>query len=489
MFDNLTDRLQGVFKKLKGLGKISEENIQEAMKEVKMALLEADVNFKVVRDFIAAVKEKALGAEVMKSLTPGQQFIKIVHDELVALMGDKIERITLPPNLPMIIMMVGLQGSGKTTTCGKLAKYFQKEQRKPMLVACDIYRPAAVKQLQVLGESLNIPVFSMGTTTPVKDIAKAAMASAHKHGSEVVIFDTAGRLHIDEALMKELEDLKAVIKPHEIFLVIDAMSGQDAVNVSREFDAKLDISGAILTKLDGDARGGSALSVRAVTGKPIKLIGMGEKLEALELFHPDRMASRILGMGDVLSLIEKVEQTMDREAALKMEQKLRRLDFNLEDFLEQMKQLKRMGPLQDILSMIPGMSGAMPKGMQVDDSQMKRVEALILSMTPAERRNPRLIDGSRRRRIARGSGMQVVDVNMLLARFEEMNKMMKNFSNMQKKMKGFSIPGMGSLKDMMGFGGGGGEAEAEPAEGLKSKGISDKVKQKLKKKKRKKNKK
>lgn len=507
MFDNLTDRLQGVFKKLKGFGKISEDNIQEAMKEVKMALLEADVNFKVVRKFIKAVKEKALGAEVLKSLSPGQQFIKIVHDELVELLGGEAEHMTLSKKPPTIIMMVGLQGCGKTTSCGKLAKFFMKDKHRPILVACDIYRPAAVKQLQVLGEQLEVPVFTMGTSVAVPDIAKAALAAAAKQDRDIIIFDTAGRLQIDEALMDELEHLKEAINPDEIFLTIDAMSGQDAVNVSKEFHSRLDITGAILTKLDGDARGGSALSVKAVTGRPIKFVGLGEKLDAFELFHPDRMASRILGMGDVLTLVEKVEQSIDQETAQRMEEKLRKMEFNLEDFLTQMKQIKKMGPLQDILSMIPGFGSMMPKDMAIDDSQLGRVEALILSMTPNERKNPKLIDGSRRRRIALGSGSTVADVNQLLKRFEEMNKMMKGMMGMQKKMRGKSSGAkgaLGKLGEKMGglgggglgglgnlFGGGGGAIEdaefsAESSGSSKSKNVSSKLKRKLKKKKRKK---
>jgi signal recognition particle subunit SRP54 len=476
------------------MGRITEENIQDAMKEVKMALLEADVNFKVVRDFVKAVKEKALGAEVLKSLTPGQQFIKIVHDELVNLMGEADHKIRFASKGPTIIMMVGLQGSGKTTTCGKLAKFFKEQKKKPLLVACDIYRPAAVKQLQVLGHSLDIPVFTMGTAIPVVDIARAAMASADHADRDVIIFDTAGRLHIDEDLMMELEHLKAEIKPHEIFLVVDAMSGQDAVNVSKEFDSRLDITGAILTKLDGDARGGSALSVRAVTGKPIRYIGLGEKLDAIEPFHPDRMASRILGMGDVLTLIEKVEKNIDEDMARKMEEKFRKMEFNLEDFLAQMKQIRRLGPLQDILSMIPGIGSALPKDFKIDDKQIGRVEAMILSMTSVERKNPGVIDGSRRRRIAMGSGSTVADVNQLLKRFEDMQKMMKGMAGMQKKMRGMNIPGMGKLSEMMGAEGG----EIDPSmmdmadgaesasDGPRIKGMTSKIKQKLKKKKRKK---
>ncbi len=434
LFSSLSEKLQDTFKRLKGKGKLSEKDIDVAMREVRIALLEADVNFKVVKKFISSVKERALGHEVLESLTPGQQVIKIVNDELVNLMGEKEVGINFAPKPPTVIMMVGLQGSGKTTTSAKLARTLKKKGRSPLLVACDIYRPAAIKQLEVLGNQLEIPVFSKGTENPVV-IANEAIVHAKENGMDVVIVDTAGRLHIDENLMNELGNIRKEIEPTEILLVVDAMTGQDAVNVAQAFDEKFEITGVVLTKLDGDTRGGAALSIREVTGKPIKFVGMGEKLDALEAFHPDRMASRILGMGDVLTLIEKAQETFDAKKAKEMEEKLRTQKFTLEDFLEQLQQMKSMGPLEDILGMIPGM-GKQLKGMQIDEKELVKTEAIIQSMTPQERLKPEIINGSRKKRIAQGSGTKVQDINRLLKQFTEAKKMMKHFSGMQgKKMK------------------------------------------------------
>jgi len=442
-FEGLAGKLQETFRKLKGKGKLTGKDVNDALREVKMALLEADVNFKVVKDFIQRVKERAVGSEVMESLTPGQQVIKIVHDELTALMGGSQSRINLAAKPPTIVMLVGLQGAGKTTTAGKLANLLKKQGRHPLLVAGDVYRPAAIKQLQVLGEKLTIPVFSMGDRQNPVDIAKAALEHARTQLLDVVIIDTAGRLHIDETLMNELKNIKAGVKPHEILLVVDAMTGQDAVNVAETFNQELGIDGVILTKLDGDTRGGAALSVKAVTGRPIKFAGMGEKLDALEPFHPERMASRILGMGDVLSLIEKAQESFDEQKAKEMEKKIRTQSFTLEDFLEQMQQVKKMGPLDQLLGMIPGMS-AMKNApdLQMGEKEMKRVEAIICSMTKQERLNPAIIDGSRRKRIARGSGTTVQDVNRLLKQFEQAKKLMKRFGEMQKtgRKGGFKFP-------------------------------------------------
>ena len=432
-FEGLADRLQDIFKKLKGKGKISEDDVKAAMREVRMALLEADVNFKVVTDFTAKVRDRAIGQEVMESITPGQQIIKIVHDELALLMGGAESKLNHSSKSPSVIMAVGLQGAGKTTTVAKLAKNISKQGRRPLLVACDIYRPAAIKQIQVLGEQIDVPVFSMGQENPVK-IAREAIEYAKKNNRDTVILDTAGRLHINEELMDELKQIKQVAEPSEILLVVDAMTGQDAVNVAESFNNDLELTGLILTKLDGDTRGGAALSVKAVTGCPIKYVGMGEKLDALEIFFPDRMASRILGMGDILSLVEKAQANIDQEKAKEMERKIRKLEFTLEDFMEQMQQVKKMGPLEDLLGMIPGM-GKQLKGLkgEFDEKELSRVEAIIQSMTIEERRNPSILNGSRKKRIAKGSGNKVQNVNRLIKQFEDSKKMMKQFADMGTK--------------------------------------------------------
>lgn len=444
VFESLANRLQNTFNRLRGKGKLGESDVKEAMREVRLALLEADVNFKVVKDFVEKVRERAIGAEVLQSLTPGQTVIKIVNEELTELMGGSTAKLERSPQAPTVIMMVGLQGAGKTTHAGKLARLLQKENRKPLLAACDIYRPAAIKQLQVLGEQLNVPVFSMGDQVSPVEIATKAIEEAKATGRDTVLIDTAGRLHIDEALMDELKNIKAAVNPIEILLVVDAMTGQDAVNVAESFNAQLDVTGAILTKLDGDTRGGAALSIRAVTGTPIKYAGIGEKIDAIEPFHPDRMASRILGMGDVLTLIEKAQATVDQDKAMEMERKLRTNDFTLEDFLDQLQQIKKLGPLDQIMGMLPGMNKI--KGMQnanIDDKQIGRVEAIIRSMTPAEREDPKIMNSSRRQRIAKGSGTTVQEVNRLLKQFAEMQKMMKQFSGMAKKMKNKAKKGKG----------------------------------------------
>lgn len=444
-FESLAEKLQGTFKFLKGKGKLSEKDIKDAMREIKLALLEADVNFMIVKKFIKTVSERAKGEEVMKSLTPGQMVVKIVNEELTNLMGEKVEKLEFSSQPPTVIMLCGLQGAGKTTMAGKIGNFVKKKGKKPLLAACDIYRPAAIKQLQVVGGQLDIPVFAMGQEDPRK-IAKEALREAQVKGHDVLIVDTAGRLHIDEALMEELEDVKGVIKPHEILLVIDAMTGQDAVNVAETFNEKLDVDGVILTKLDGDSRGGAALSVRAVTGKPIKFVGVGEKLTDLEEFHPDRMANRILGMGDVLSLIEKAQQNLDEEKMKKLESKMRKNEFDLEDFMDQLQQMKNMGPIGDLLKMIPGMNNKALKGVDVDEKEFLRLEAIIQSMTPEERRNPQLINASRRKRIAAGSGTTVNAVNKLLKQHAQTKKMMKQFNSgaLGKKMKkgGMGIPFM-----------------------------------------------
>jgi signal recognition particle subunit SRP54 len=432
-FESLTSRLQSVFQRLRGKGKLDEKEVTAALREVRLALLEADVNFRVVKDFAARVQERAIGQEVLQSLTPAQQVIKIVHQELTNLMGQTHSRIELAPKPPTVLMVVGLQGSGKTTTVVKLARYLQKQGRSPLLVAADIYRPAAIKQLTVLGEQISVPVFSMGQGTSPVDISRAAVRQAIAQGRDVVLIDTAGRLHIDEDLMQELEAIKAAVNPQEILLVVDAMTGQDAVQVAETFNARLSVAGVILTKLDGDTRGGAALSVRAVTGRPIKFIGVGEKLDALEQFHPERMASRVLGMGDMMTLIEKAESAFDAQQAREMEKKLRTNEFTLEDFLEQIKQMKKMGPLEEILGMIPGFNKMKQlKNLQVDEREMVKTEAMIKSMTVRERRDPGIIDGSRRRRIARGSGTRVQDVNRLLKQFEQTRKMIKQFVGKDK---------------------------------------------------------
>lgn len=429
-FESLGEKLQGIFKKIKSKGKISEKDLKDALREVRMALLEADVNYKVVKDFVNKINEQAVGKEVLESLTPGQQIIKIVNDELTQLMGGTQSKLNIASKPPTIIMMVGLQGSGKTTTTGKLARLLKKQGRRPLLVACDIYRPAAIKQLQVLGEQVEVPVFSLGDKAKPVDIAKGAINHGTLHGNDIILIDTAGRLHIDEALMDELSEIKEKINPTEILLVVDSMTGQDAVNVAEKFNELLDITGVVLTKLDGDTRGGAALSVKAVTGKPIKFAGMGEKLDALEPFHPERMASRILGMGDVLTLIEKAQETFDAKKAKEMQEKLKKAEFTLEDFLSQMEQMKSMGPLDQMVDMIPGMNKAKLKGMEFDEKEFVKAQAIIQSMTKEERKNPNIINGSRRKRIARGSGTSVVDVNRLIKQFEQAQKMMKQLSGM-----------------------------------------------------------
>ncbi len=433
MFQNLSDKLANAFSKFRNKGKLTEADVREGMREVKLALLEADVNFKVVREFIKKVTERAGGAEVLESLVPSQQIIKIVNEELVELMGKSQAKLEISSKPPTIVMMVGLQGSGKTTHSGKLAGMYKKQGKNPLLVACDIYRPAAIKQLEVVGEALGIPVFQMGTESPVK-IASEAVKYADKNGYDMVFLDTAGRLHVDEVLMQELSDIKKAVNPTEILLVVDSMTGQDAVNVAESFNELLDITGVILTKLDGDTRGGAALSVRYVTGKPIKFVGTGEKLDMIEPFYPDRMASRILGMGDVLSLIEKAEQSFDQKKAEEMEKKLREASFTLTDYLEQFRQIKNMGNIKDILAMLPGMSSAV-KDADIDDRALSRTEAIILSMTVREREHPEILNASRKKRVAAGSGTSVEEVNRLLKQYEQMNKMMKQFMGNGRKGK------------------------------------------------------
>ncbi|MBS4030969.1 MAG: signal recognition particle protein [Clostridiales bacterium] len=438
VFENLSNKLQETLRKLKGKGKLTEKDVDAALREVRLALLEADVNFKVVKDFVAKVKERCLGKEVLESLTPGQQVIKIVNDELTRLMGESVAKLNQASSPPTIVMMVGLQGSGKTTSSAKLAHLLKKKNHTPLLVAADIYRPAAIKQLQVLGEQLDVPVFQMGEQDPAST-AKAALELAKKNRHDYLIIDTAGRLHIDEELMNELGRMEKAVSPHEILLVVDAMTGQDAVNVAQSFRDKLGLTGVVLTKLDGDTRGGAALSVRAVTGCPVKFAGLGENTDAFEPFHPDRMSSRILGMGDVLTLIEKAQSSFDQKQAQEMERKLRTQQFTLDDFLEQLQQIKKMGPLNQIMEMMPGMGGLGKKlkGMSVDEQQFVRVEAIIKSMTKKERQEPVIINSSRRKRIAAGSGTKVQDVNNLLKQFDMMQKMMKQLGKMEKgKFKG-----------------------------------------------------
>ena len=454
IFESLSDRLQATFKKLRGHGKLTEEDVNEAMREVRMALLEADVNFKVVKNFIKTVKERAVGQNILETLTPAQVVIKIVDEELTNLMGGTQSRINMSPKPPTIIMMVGLQGAGKTTSAGKLGLALKKQGKRPLLVAADIYRPAAIKQLQVVGEQLGLPVFTMEPGTDAVTIAKSSIPYSQSHANDVIIIDTAGRLQIDEKLMQELRDIKSSVKPHEILLVVDAMTGQESVNVAQSFHEDLGLDGVVMTKLDGDARGGAALSIKAVTGVPIKFVGMGEKLEALEPFHPDRMASRILGMGDVLSLVEKAQENFDLEEAKKMEKKLRKDEFTLDDFLSQMQQVKKFGSLESILGMIPGMGGLKKQlegqDIDLDGKEVRQIEAIIKSMTPKERADISIINGSRRKRIAMGSGTRVQDVNKLLKQFGEMRKMMKKMKKMQKGKKGF--PGLGGLGSLGGFG-------------------------------------
>ena len=445
IFEGLADRLQETFKKLRGHGKLTEEDVSEAMREVRMALLEADVNFKVVKDFVKRVKERAVGQDVLETLTPAQAVIRIVNEELTELMGGTQSRLNFSPQPPTVVMMVGLQGSGKTTTAGKLARNLKKQGKHPLLVADDIYRPAAVKQLQVLGEQLEIPVFSMEPGTDAVTIARNALEHASSHALDVVLIDTAGRLHINEELMQELRSVKSEVHPHEILLVVDAMTGQDAVNVAESFHKELGVDGVVLTKMDGDARGGAALSVKAVTGCPIKFVGMGEKLDALEPFYPDRMASRILGMGDVLSLIEKAQSVYDAEEAKKIEKKIRKNDFTLDGFLDQLQQIRKMGSFGDILGMLPGMGNVKKQleGVDVDlnGKEIKHVEAIIRSMTPAERADITIVNGSRRKRIAQGSGTRIQDVNKVLKQFAEMRKMMKKMKKLQGKgLSRFRLP-------------------------------------------------
>lgn len=444
-FEGLSDKLEAAFKKLRGKGKLTETDVRNAMREVRLALLEADVNYKVARDFTAKVTERAIGAQVMESLTPGQMVVKIVNEELTELMGGTRSRLASAPHPPTVVMMCGLQGVGKTTYCAKLGLMLKNQGNRPLLVACDIYRPAAIKQLQVVGEKAGVPVFEKGTADPV-EIAREAIKLAKDQGYDYVLIDTAGRLHIDEELMDELKRVKAEIKPHEILLLIDAMTGQDAVNVATAFNEALGVDGLVLTKLDGDTRGGAALSARAVTGKPIKFIGTGEKLGDLDAFHPDRMASRILGMGDVLSLIEKAETSLDEKKAMELEAKLRKNKFDLNDLLNQLREMKKMGNLKEMLAMLPGV-GKQLNDVEIDERQFDRTQAIILSMTPAEREKPDLINPSRKRRIAAGCGMQVEDVNRLLKQYRDMQRMFKQFSGkgMRKKMRrmGQLPPGMG----------------------------------------------
>jgi len=443
VFESLAEKLQNALGKLKGKGKLSEKDVDSAMREVKLALLEADVNFKVVKKFVNAVKERAIGSEVMDSLTPGQQVIKIVNEELTKLMGESESKIEFSSTPPTIIMMCGLQGAGKTTTAGKLGGLLKRKGKYPLLVACDVYRPAAIKQLEVVGQKVDVPVFSMGDKQDPVNIAKASIEYGKKNGNDVIIIDTAGRLHIDDDLMQELENIKEQVKPNEILLVIDAMTGQDAVTVAETFNDRLNVNGVVLTKLDGDARGGAALSIKAVTNKPIKFVGMGEKLDQLETFHPDRMSSRILGMGDVLSLIEKAQASVDAKKALELERKLRTQQFTFDDFLDQLQQMKNLGPMNQILEMIPGINSKQLKNLNVDERELVRIEAIIQSMNKQERMNPSIIDGSRRKRIAKGSGTSIQEVNKLLKQFQETRKMMKKFGDMEKNMKKkgkFNIP-------------------------------------------------
>ena len=447
-FEGLTEKISATFKKLRGKGRLKESDVKEAMREIRLALLEADVSYKVVKDFIKSTTERCVGTDVLESLTPAQMIVKIVNEEMIKLMGSDTKHITTNPNGPTVVMLVGLQGAGKTTNGSKLAGLMKRQGKHPLLVACDIYRPAAIQQLKVCGEKLGVPVFEKGTQNPV-ETAKEALTYARQHGHDMVFLDTAGRLHIDEALMDELKNIKQTVKPDEIMLVVDAMTGQDAVNAAQTFNEWLDIDSVMLSKMDGDARGGAALSVKAVTGKPIKFAGMGEKLEDIEPFHPDRIASRILGMGDVLSLIEKAEKAFDAKKAAEMEEKLKTNRFTLQDFYEQMVQLKSMGSMQDILAQVPGMGNM--KDLKVDEKAMAHTEAIILSMTPKERENPDIIGASRKKRIAAGAGVRVEDVNKLLKSFDQMRKLMRQFSGpgMGKKMK--RMKGMGGLG---GFGGG-----------------------------------
>ncbi len=447
-FEGLSTRLQEITRKLGGKARITENDLKDVMREVKLALLEADVNYKIVKEFIAEVEKKALGQDVLKSLTPGQQVVKIVRDEMTELLGGVTSKINFTPNPPTIIMLVGLQGSGKTTTCGKLANLLRKQGKKPLLVACDVYRPAAIKQLQVVGGQLNIPVFANENSKDVVHIAKQAISQAYSKLNDVIILDTAGRLHIDEELMQELKNVKTNVKPHEILLVVDSMTGQDAVNVAQTFNENLGIDGVILTKLDGDTRGGAALSVKKITGRPIKFVATGEKLSDIEEFHPDRMTSRILGMGDMLSVIEKAEEAFDEEEALKLEKKLKKQEFDLDDYLNQLRQVKKMGSFSSILKMIPGMNKF--GDIKVDDKEFVKIEAIICSMTQKEKRNTRLLNASRRQRIAKGSGTTVQDINKFISSYETTQKLMKKMQNnkggMRNALKGIDMNALKKLK-------------------------------------------
>ncbi len=448
-FEGLTEKLTNAFKKLRGKGRLTESDVKEAMREIRMALLEADVSYKVVKDFVARVSERAVGSDVLESLTPAQMIVKIVNEELTALMGGEEAKLNLSSKSPTIVMMVGLQGAGKTTNSAKLAGLMKKQGKRPLLVACDVYRPAAIEQLEVVGKQLDISVFQMGQISPV-DIAKAAIEHAKKHGNDLVFLDTAGRLHIDTALMEELQNIKNTVSPDEILLVVDAMIGQDAVNAAKAFDEALDITGVMLTKLDGDARGGAALSIKTVTGKPIKFVGTGEKLDQVEPFHPDRMASRILGMGDVLSLIEKAQENFDLQKAKELEQKLRKNKFTLADYYEQISQLKNMGSITEIAGMLPGVDPKALEGANVDERAMLRTEAIILSMTPEEREEPSILNNSRKKRIAAGAGVQVVDVNRLLKQFDMMLQMTKQMNDprLRKLAKKGRLGGLGMGKGL-----------------------------------------
>lgn len=442
MFSNLSEKLENAFKKFKNKGKLTEADVKEGMREVKLALLEANVNYKVTRDFIKSVTERAVGSDVLESLLPAQQIIKIVHEELVKLMGETNNKLTISSRPPTIIMMVGIQGSGKTTQTAKLASMYKKQGKRPLLVACDVYRPAAIEQLKVVGSQVDVPVFDMGKDDPV-EIAKKGIEHANRYGHDMVFIDTAGRLNVDEAMMEELENMKAAVSPTEILLVVDAMTGQDAVNIAETFNERLDITGVILSKLDSDTRGGAALSIRYVTGKPIKFIGTGEKLDAIEAFYPDRMASRILGMGDVLTLIEKAQQTFDDKKAAELEKKLRENTFTLDDYLEQFRQIKNMGDIEQIAAMIPGIKPGALKDAKVDEKAMAHTEAIILAMTAEEREKPAIINGSRRKRIALGSGTSVEEVNKLLRQYDQMNKMIKQLTSQfggKKAKKRMKIP-------------------------------------------------
>ena len=444
-FEGLTEKLSAAFKKLRGKGRLSEADVKEAMKEIRMALLEADVNFKVVKQFVATVTERAIGADVLESLTPAQMIVKIVNEELTNLMGGESTKLTISPKPPTVVMLVGLNGAGKTTNGAKLAGFMKKQGKRPLLVACDTFRPAAITQLEVVGQQVDVPVFQMGQIDPV-DIARAGIEHAKQHGNDIVFIDTAGRLHVDEELMEQLKVMKAAIDPTEILLIVDAMIGQDAVNAAKAFDEALDITGVMLTKLDGDARGGAALSIKAVTGKPIKFVGMGEKLDQVEVFHPDRMASRILGMGDVLTLIEKAQQSFDQKKAAELQEKMRKNRLTLTDFYDQLVQFKGMGSMADLAGMLPGVDAKALEGADLDKHALSRTEAILLSMTPEERENPSLLNSSRKKRIAAGSGTQVVDVNRLLKQFEQMQQLTRQMAGMSGGKMARKLGRMGKFK-------------------------------------------